>query len=141
MSDCGNCDCSDKSQCVKKGSSYTLVIETEKISYMDAVAVDAPAAEHDGKCKCGSSCACVNCTCVAFITMEVIALIQQLEINLDGSLLEAKRSLQRSRTERIRAVANIRGNKRSIIYGIPKPPATLTKFMISPPTSLRDAYG
>ncbi|WP_436645191.1 hypothetical protein, partial [Latilactobacillus sakei] len=63
MSDCGNCDCSDKSQCVKKGSSYTLVIETEKISYMDAVAVDAPEAEHDGKCKCGSSCACVNCAC------------------------------------------------------------------------------
>ncbi|KAB1669957.1 hypothetical protein E1A91_A01G065300v1 [Gossypium mustelinum] len=27
---CGNCDCSDKSQCVKKGSSNTMVIETEK---------------------------------------------------------------------------------------------------------------
>ena len=62
MSDkCSGCDCSDVSQCTKKGN--TLVIETEKISYVDAVAVDAPAAEHEGKCKCGSSCACVNCTC------------------------------------------------------------------------------
>ncbi|PON68011.1 Metallothionein-like protein type [Parasponia andersonii] len=64
MSDkCGSCDCADKSQCVKKGSSYSLVIvETEK-SYMDAVVMDAPAAEHNGKCKCGTSCSCVNCTC------------------------------------------------------------------------------
>ncbi|XVE80140.1 hypothetical protein DITRI_Ditri14bG0115500 [Diplodiscus trichospermus] len=59
MSDkCGNCDCADKSQCTKKGN--TLVIETE--SYIDAVIVEAPA-ENDGKCKCGASCSCTNCTC------------------------------------------------------------------------------
>ncbi|KAF2314335.1 hypothetical protein GH714_025455 [Hevea brasiliensis] len=30
-STCGNCDCADKSQCVKKGSSYTAdIVETEK---------------------------------------------------------------------------------------------------------------
>ncbi|GMY31834.1 metallothionein-like protein type 3 [Fagus crenata] len=64
MSDkCGNCDCADKSQCVKKGSSYGLVIvETDK-SYTNTVVMDAPAAEHDGKCKCGASCSCTNCTC------------------------------------------------------------------------------
>ncbi|KAL5572962.1 hypothetical protein UlMin_022559 [Ulmus minor] len=64
MSDtCAGCSCSDKSQCVKKGSSYSLVIvETEK-SYVDAVVMDGPAAEHGGKCKCGASCSCTNCTC------------------------------------------------------------------------------
>ncbi|KAJ4726313.1 Metallothionein 3-like protein [Melia azedarach] len=37
MSDtCGNCDCADKSQCVKKGSSYVAdFVETE--SYVSAV--------------------------------------------------------------------------------------------------------
>ncbi|KAA3453038.1 Metallothionein-like protein type 3 [Gossypium arboreum] len=60
MSDkCGNCDCSDKSQCVKKGNS--MVIETEK-SYISTVVVEA-VAENDGKCKCGDSCSCTNCTC------------------------------------------------------------------------------
>ncbi|KAI3457460.1 hypothetical protein Pfo_014123 [Paulownia fortunei] len=63
MSDkCGNCDCSDKSQCVKKGYAADFV-ETEK-SYAETIVMDAPAAaEHDGKCKCGTSCACTNCTC------------------------------------------------------------------------------
>ncbi|KAM0933637.1 hypothetical protein DsansV1_C35g0230981 [Dioscorea sansibarensis] len=63
MSSCGNCDCADKSQCVKKGNSYGVVItETEK-SYFAEV-VEAPVgAEHDGKCKCGASCTCVDCTC------------------------------------------------------------------------------
>ncbi|KAK5834173.1 Metallothionein-like protein type 3 [Gossypium arboreum] len=56
---CGNCDCSDKSQCVKKGNA--LVIETEK-SYISTVVVEAMA-ENDGKCKCGASCSCTNCTC------------------------------------------------------------------------------
>ncbi|PIN18337.1 hypothetical protein CDL12_08997 [Handroanthus impetiginosus] len=63
MSDlCGNCDCSDKSQCVKKG--YTAeIIETE-IRYTETFVMDAPAAaENDGKCKCGTSCACTDCTC------------------------------------------------------------------------------
>ncbi|KAL3821191.1 hypothetical protein ACJIZ3_007096 [Penstemon smallii] len=62
MSDkCGSCDCSDKSQCTKK---YTAdIIETE-MSYTETVVMmDAPAAEHDGMCKCGSSCSCTSCTC------------------------------------------------------------------------------
>ncbi|KAK6132672.1 hypothetical protein DH2020_033507 [Rehmannia glutinosa] len=64
MSDkCGNCDCADTTQCVKKGYA-TDIIETDKrYSYMETVVMDAPAAEHDGKCKCGTSCACTNCTC------------------------------------------------------------------------------
>ncbi|KAH6795694.1 hypothetical protein C2S51_036680 [Perilla frutescens var. frutescens] len=59
---CGSCDCADKSQCVKKG--YTAdIIETESYT-VEAMVMDAPAAtEHDGKCKCGSSCSCTNCTC------------------------------------------------------------------------------
>ncbi len=60
---CDNCDCADSTQCVKKGNSYDLVIvETENRS-MDTVVVDASAAEHDGKCKCGTGCSCANCTC------------------------------------------------------------------------------
>ncbi|XWS27998.1 hypothetical protein CRYUN_Cryun25bG0028400 [Craigia yunnanensis] len=60
MSDkCDNCDCSDSSQCTKKGN--TMVIETEK-SYINTVVVEAPA-ENDGNCKCGASCSCTNCTC------------------------------------------------------------------------------
>nr|ABA43635.1 metallothionein-like protein [Metroxylon sagu] len=63
MSTCGNCDCADKSQCVKKGNSYGIeIIETEK-SYVDHV-VEAPAAaKNEGECKCGASCACADCTC------------------------------------------------------------------------------
>ncbi|CAD5182270.1 unnamed protein product [Musa acuminata subsp. malaccensis] len=63
MSTCGNCDCVDKSQCVKKGNSYGIdIVETEK-SYVDEVIVAAEAAEHDGKCKCGAACACTDCKC------------------------------------------------------------------------------
>ncbi|XAR56543.1 hypothetical protein NMG60_11037075 [Bertholletia excelsa] len=64
MSDkCGDCDCADSSQCVKKGNNYEVdIVETEK-SYIEAVVMVAPAAENDGKCKCGASCACVDCTC------------------------------------------------------------------------------
>ncbi|KAG9448100.1 hypothetical protein H6P81_014228 [Aristolochia fimbriata] len=62
MSTCGNCDCADKSQCVKKGNSYGIeIIETEK-SYYDAVEV-APAAENEPKCKCGTGCTCTTCSC------------------------------------------------------------------------------
>ncbi len=57
---CGSCDCADKSQCGKNGFTADI-IETEK-SY--TVVMDAPAAaENDGKCKCGSSCSCTDCTC------------------------------------------------------------------------------
>ncbi|XP_022717118.1 metallothionein-like protein type 3 [Durio zibethinus] len=57
---CGNCDCADKSQWVKKGN--TLVNETEK-SHISTVVVETPA-ENDGKCKCGG-CSRTNCTCGA----------------------------------------------------------------------------
>ncbi|MBA0809367.1 hypothetical protein Gohar_025029 [Gossypium harknessii] len=43
----------------KKGNA--LVIETEK-SYISTVVVEA-VAENGGKCKCGASCSCTNCTC------------------------------------------------------------------------------
>ncbi|XP_060211404.1 metallothionein-like protein type 3 [Lycium barbarum] len=56
---CGNCDCADVSQCVRKESQYDLVI----VERSETVVMNVGAAEHDGKCKCGSSCACVNCTC------------------------------------------------------------------------------
>ncbi len=63
MSDCGNCDCADKTQCVKKGNSYGIdFVETGK-SYTEVMVMDGEAAEHDGKCKCGANCACTNCTC------------------------------------------------------------------------------
>ncbi|PIA55397.1 hypothetical protein AQUCO_00800273v1 [Aquilegia coerulea] len=48
--------------CSKKGNSYGVqIVDTEK-SYYDVVA-EVPAGENDGKCKCGPSCSCVNCTC------------------------------------------------------------------------------
>ncbi|CAN7001244.1 hypothetical protein BRARA_E02605 [Brassica rapa] len=64
MSSCGNCDCADKTQCVKKGTSYTLdIVETQE-SYKEAMIMDVTGAEENGcQCKCGSSCSCVNCTC------------------------------------------------------------------------------
>ncbi|KAF8409265.1 hypothetical protein HHK36_005339 [Tetracentron sinense] len=63
MSTCGNCDCADKTNCPKKGNSLDIgLIETRKRYYADAVEA-APAAEHDGKCKCGTSCTGVDCTC------------------------------------------------------------------------------
>ncbi|WP_048460945.1 hypothetical protein, partial [Streptomyces sp. HNS054] len=63
MSTCGNCDCADKSQCVKKGNGYGVdIVETEKSYYGDAGEV-VTAAENDPKCKCGPNCACTTCTC------------------------------------------------------------------------------
>ncbi|KAK8527414.1 hypothetical protein V6N12_054626 [Hibiscus sabdariffa] len=58
MSDkCGNCDCADKSQCVKKGN--TMIIETEK-SYTSTEVTEVLA---ENGCKCGANCSCTNCTC------------------------------------------------------------------------------
>nr|UZX50344.1 metallothionein type 3 [Avena sativa]BDU59497.1 metallothionein type 3 [Avena sativa] len=58
---CGNCDCADKTNCVKKGDSYGIVmVDTEK-SHLEEVQQEV--AENDGKCKCGTSCSCTNCTC------------------------------------------------------------------------------
>ncbi|KAJ0044790.1 hypothetical protein Pint_04565 [Pistacia integerrima] len=63
MSDCGNCDCADRTKCVKKGSSYVAdFVETEK-SYTTTIVMDVPAAAENDGCKCGTSCACVDCTC------------------------------------------------------------------------------
>ncbi|KAL5997649.1 cystathionine beta-lyase [Asimina triloba] len=64
MSSCGNCDCADKTQCVKKGNSYGVeIVQMTETSYaLEAVDV-ALVAEHDGKCKCGAGCTCVTCTC------------------------------------------------------------------------------
>ncbi|KAJ8764689.1 hypothetical protein K2173_007777 [Erythroxylum novogranatense] len=64
MSDtCGNCDCTDKSQCVKKGNNYGGDIVVTEKSAVSNVVMEVQAAEHDGNCKCGPACACVNCTC------------------------------------------------------------------------------
>nr|AAW52725.1 metallothionein-like protein [Fragaria x ananassa] len=57
---CDSCDCSDVSQCTKKGNSL-VIVETEK-SY-DTVVMDAAAAENGGKCKCGTTCSCIDCKC------------------------------------------------------------------------------
>ncbi|KAJ9153589.1 hypothetical protein P3X46_027015 [Hevea brasiliensis] len=51
------------SACKKKGSSYTAdIVETEK-SFVSTVVMEVPAAEPDGKCKCGAGCTCTDCTC------------------------------------------------------------------------------
>ncbi|BFG29225.1 hypothetical protein CerSpe_154990 [Prunus speciosa] len=62
-SKCSNCDCSDSSQCTKKGYSFDLVIVETENRTVDTVIMDAPAAENGGNCKCGPSCACVDCKC------------------------------------------------------------------------------
>nr|BAD52241.1 metallothionein [Oryza rufipogon] len=60
MSDkCGNCDCADKSQCVKKGTSYGVVIVEAEKSHFE----ESPAGEENGGCKCGTSCSCTDCKC------------------------------------------------------------------------------
>ncbi|KAL1325594.1 hypothetical protein HN51_035648 [Arachis hypogaea] len=59
---CGNCDCADKTQCVK-GNKYGVdIVETEK-RMVETVVMEVPAGENDGKCKCGANCSCTNCTC------------------------------------------------------------------------------
>ncbi|KGN56243.1 hypothetical protein Csa_011531 [Cucumis sativus] len=62
MSTCGNCDCSDKTQCVKQGSSYGAVITENENSSFDAIVMDFPAAEHNDKCSC-NPCSCPDCGC------------------------------------------------------------------------------
>ncbi|KAL4026488.1 hypothetical protein IC575_014919 [Cucumis melo] len=62
MSSCGNCDCSDKTQCVKKGNSYGAVIMENENSSFDAIVMNFPAAEHNDKCSC-NPCSCPNCGC------------------------------------------------------------------------------
>ncbi|KAM0947572.1 hypothetical protein DsansV1_C07g0068861 [Dioscorea sansibarensis] len=61
MSSCGNCDCVDKNQCVKKGNTYGMVIVEEK-EVVEVVEM-ATAAENDGKCKCAANCTCAGCNC------------------------------------------------------------------------------
>ncbi|KAL6619894.1 hypothetical protein ACP70R_031994 [Stipagrostis hirtigluma subsp. patula] len=59
---CGNCDCADKTQCVKNGNSYGVVIvdDAEKSNFEVA---EEMASENHGNCKCGKSCSCVVCFC------------------------------------------------------------------------------
>nr|AFK34468.1 unknown [Lotus japonicus] len=47
----------------RKGNSYGLTIVETETSYVETVAMDVPAAEHGGNCKCGANCTCVDCTC------------------------------------------------------------------------------
>ncbi|XAR68333.1 hypothetical protein NMG60_11003425 [Bertholletia excelsa] len=63
MSDkCGNCDCADKSQCVKKGNAHGInIVETQK-SHIETVVMEAPAAKNNGKCNC-NPCTCTDCRC------------------------------------------------------------------------------
>ncbi|KAI0524118.1 hypothetical protein KFK09_003482 [Dendrobium nobile] len=49
-STCGNCDCADKSQCVKKANQYGVVIVGTESYETEAMEFSA-AAEHNGKCK------------------------------------------------------------------------------------------
>ncbi|KAK9025714.1 hypothetical protein V6N11_038572 [Hibiscus sabdariffa] len=58
---CGNCDCADKSQCVKKGN--TMVIETEKSYISTVVTDDVIFGTLENGCKCGANCSCTTCTC------------------------------------------------------------------------------
>ncbi|KAI5662569.1 hypothetical protein M9H77_21892 [Catharanthus roseus] len=61
MSDkCGNCDSADNTQCTKKENTFDI-IQTEN-GYTESIVMEE-GAENDGKCKCGTSCSCVNCTC------------------------------------------------------------------------------
>uniref|UniRef100_J3KXD9 Metallothionein n=1 Tax=Oryza brachyantha TaxID=4533 RepID=J3KXD9_ORYBR len=61
MSDkCGNCDCADKSQCVKKGNSYGVVLVDTQESRLEEI---AGAGAENGGCNCGSNCTCTDCKC------------------------------------------------------------------------------
>nr|AAB65698.1 metallothionein-like protein [Oryza sativa Indica Group] len=63
MSDkCGNCDCADKSQCVKKGTSYGVVlVDAEKTTskWLRRSATK----KTTGGCKCTTGCSCAGCNC------------------------------------------------------------------------------
>ncbi|KAL5226575.1 hypothetical protein ABZP36_014840 [Zizania latifolia] len=62
MSDkCGSCDCADKTQCVKKGNSYGVVLVDNEKSHLE-VREEIAGAENGG-CKCGTSCSCTDCNC------------------------------------------------------------------------------
>ena len=61
-SDCGNCDCADKSQCTKKkGFQVDDIVETGCNMRFSEEVFGAVAMEND--CKCGPNCKCTNCTC------------------------------------------------------------------------------
>ncbi|WP_207801906.1 hypothetical protein, partial [Phenylobacterium hankyongense] len=63
MSSCGNCDCADKTQCVKKGNSYGMdIVEAGNSNGGDAWFAGA-GVENDPKCNCGPNCSCTTCTC------------------------------------------------------------------------------
>ncbi|KAH0467599.1 hypothetical protein IEQ34_002632 [Dendrobium chrysotoxum] len=63
MSTCGNCDCANKNQCVKKGNSYGIItVDTEK-SYVEEAFEISATGENDGNCNCATSCTCSGCNC------------------------------------------------------------------------------
>ncbi|CAO2833402.1 unnamed protein product [Amaranthus hypochondriacus] len=57
---CGNCDCSDKNQCVKKGNQYGVEIIEDDTIYYDGMVEEG--GNCDG-CKCGAGCSCTSCSC------------------------------------------------------------------------------
>ncbi|KAL2944263.1 Metallothionein-like protein type 3 [Bienertia sinuspersici] len=59
-SKCGNCDCADQTQCVKKGNQYGIDVVENDMSYDGMTMNEGPSC---GSCKCGPSCACTSCTC------------------------------------------------------------------------------
>ncbi|KAL6865196.1 hypothetical protein ACP4OV_016347 [Aristida adscensionis] len=62
MSDkCGNCDCADKTQCVKKGNSYGVVFVDAEKTHLEVA--EEVAQENGCNCKCGASCTCAGCNC------------------------------------------------------------------------------
>ncbi|CAA6661131.1 unnamed protein product [Spirodela intermedia] len=63
MSSCGNCDCADKTQCVKKGSRYGMDILEAGNSYGGDAGFVMAGEENDPKCKCGPNCSCTTCSC------------------------------------------------------------------------------
>nr|GEY38578.1 metallothionein-like protein type 3 [Tanacetum cinerariifolium] len=47
----------------KKGNGYDVTLVKTQKSTVETIVMEVPAAENDGKCKCGANCSCTNCTC------------------------------------------------------------------------------
>ncbi|KAK9674099.1 hypothetical protein RND81_12G211200 [Saponaria officinalis] len=57
---CGNCDCADKTQCVK-GNQYGFTM-IENHEFDDGMVVMEGCGCGNG-CSCGAACGCTNCGC------------------------------------------------------------------------------
>ncbi|KAK6934262.1 hypothetical protein RJ641_034417 [Dillenia turbinata] len=57
------CRCQLSSQGYLTTWFHLLLPSKDNNHFADTVVAEVLAAEHDGKCKCGASCACTNCTC------------------------------------------------------------------------------